>query len=170
MRPSIMFGPEDTFFNRFAAMARMLPALPLIGGGLTRFQPVFAGDVATAIADAVDGKATPGAIYELGGPDVLTFRQLMQFTLDTIERRRALMPLPFPLAGLMASVLQFAPGAPLTPDQVELLRTDNVVSDEAKRDGRTLDAFGVTPDAIAAIVPTYLWRFRKTGQFSSSHA
>jgi NADH dehydrogenase len=170
MRPSIMFGPEDTFFNRFAAMARMLPALPLIGGGLTRFQPVFAGDVATAVADAVDGKAKPGTIYELGGPDTLTFKQLMQFTLDTIERRRALVPLPFPLGSVMASVLQFAPGAPLTPDQVELLRTDNVVSDAAKREGRTLDAFGVAPNSIAAIVPTYLWRFRKTGQFSSSHA
>jgi NADH dehydrogenase len=170
VRPSIMFGPEDTFFNRFAAMARMLPALPLIGGGLTRFQPVFAGDVATAVADAVDGKARPGATYELGGPDVLTFKQLMQFTLDTIERRRALVTLPFPLASLMASVLQFVPGAPLTPDQVEMLRTDNVVSDDAQRDGRTLAAFGIAPESIAAIVPTYLWRFRKTGEFSSSHA
>jgi NADH dehydrogenase len=170
MRPSIMFGPEDTFFNRFAAMARMLPALPLIGGGLTRFQPVFAGDVATAIADAVEGKATPGAIYELGGPDVLTFKQLMQFTLDTIKRKRALVPLPFPIASLMASILQFVPGAPLTPDQVEMLRTDNVVSDQARRDGRTLEAFEITPDSIGVIVPTYLWRFRKTGEFSSSHA
>lgn len=170
MRPSIMFGPEDTFFNRFASMARMLPALPLIGGGLTRFQPIFVGDVATAIADTVDGKAKPGAIYELGGPNILTFKQLMQFTLDTIERRRALLPLPFPLARVMASVLQFAPGAPLTPDQVELLRNDNVVSDNARHEGHTLDAFGITPDSIAAIVPSYLWRFRKTGQFNSSHA
>lgn len=170
VRPSIMFGPEDTFFNRFAAMARMLPALPLIGGGLTRFQPVFAGDVATAIADAIEGKATPGSIYELGGPDVLTFKQLMQFTLDTIKRKRALVPLPFPIASLMASVLQFVPGAPLTPDQVEMLRTDNVVSDDAKRDSRTLEAFGITPDSIGVIVPTYLWRFRKTGEFNSSHA
>jgi NADH dehydrogenase len=170
MRPSIMFGPEDTFFNRFAAIARMAPALPLIGGGLTRFQPVFAGDVATAIADAIEGKATPGAIYELGGPDVLTFKELMQFTLNTIKRKRALVPLPFPIASLMASILQFAPGAPLTPDQVEMLRTDNVVSDEAKRDGRTLEAFEITPDSIGVIVPTYLWRFRKTGEFSSSHA
>lgn len=170
MRPSIMFGPEDTFFNRFAAMARVLPALPLIGGGLTRFQPVFAGDVATAIADAVEGKAKPGAIYEFGGPDILTFKQLMQFTLDTIQRKRALVPLPFPLARLKASFLQFVPGAPLTPDQVEMLRTDNVVSDAARHEGRTLGAFGITPESIAAIVPTYLWRFRKTGQFSSSHA
>jgi NADH dehydrogenase len=170
VRPSIIFGPEDTFFNRFAAMARMLPALPLIGGGLTRFQPVFAGDVASAIADAVEGKAKPGTTYELGGPEVLTFKQLMQFTLDTIERRRALVSLPFPLASLMASVLQFVPGAPLTPDQVEMLRTDNVVSDGAQHEGRTLTAFGIAPESIAAIVPTYLWRFRKTGEFSSSHA
>jgi NADH dehydrogenase len=166
MRPSIMFGPEDTFFNRFAAMARMLPALPLVGGGLTRFQPVFAGDVATAIADAVDGAARAGATYELGGPDVLSFKELMQFTLKTIERRRLLVPLPFALARLQASILQFLPNPPLTPDQVELLRTDNVVSDEAKRDGRTLDGLGIVPDSIAAIVPTYLWRFRKAGQFS----
>jgi NADH dehydrogenase len=166
MRPSIIFGPEDTFFNRFAAMARMLPALPLVGGGLTRFQPVFAGDVATAIADAVDGTARAGATYELGGPDVLTFKELMLFTLKTIERRRILLPLPFALARLQASILQFLPNPPLTPDQVELLRTDNVVSDDAKRDGRTLEGLGVTPDSIAAIVPTYLWRFRKTGQFS----
>jgi NADH dehydrogenase len=166
MRPSIMFGPEDTFFNRFAAMARMLPALPLVGGGLTRFQPVFAGDAATAIADAVDGAARAGATYELGGPDVLSFKELMQFTLKTIERRRLLVPLPFALARLQASILQFLPNPPLTPDQVELLRTDNVVSDEAKRDGRTLDGLGIVPDSIAAIVPTYLWRFRKAGQFS----
>jgi NADH dehydrogenase len=170
VRPSIMFGPDDTFFNRFAAMARMAPALPLIGGGLTRFQPVFAGDVATAIADAIDGLARAGTTYELGGPEVMTFKELMRFTLDTIGRRRLLVPLPFPLARLMASVLQFAPGAPLTPDQVEMLRTDNIVSDEAKRDGRTIEAFGITPDAIAAIVPTYLWRFRRVGQFSRSLA
>jgi NADH dehydrogenase len=170
VRPSIMFGPDDTFFNRFAAMARMAPALPLIGGGLTRFQPVFAGDVATAIADAIEGRARTGATYELGGPEVMTFRELMRFTLDTIGRRRALVPLPFPVARLMATVLQYVPGAPLTPDQVEMLRTDNVVSEEAKRDGRTIAAFGITPDTIAAIVPTYLWRFRRAGQFSRSLA
>jgi NADH dehydrogenase len=166
MRPSIMFGPEDTFFNRFAAMARCLPALPLIGGGHTRFQPVFAGDVATAIADAVDGRARDGTTYELGGPDVATFKELMQFILRTIERRRMLVPLPFALARLQASVLQFLPKPPLTPDQVELLKTDNVVSDAAKRDGRTLEGLGISPDSFPAIVPTYLWRFRRAGQFS----
>jgi NADH dehydrogenase len=169
-RPSIMFGPEDTFFNRFAALARLSPVLPLIGGGLSRFSPVFAGDVAAAIADTVDGRANPGAVYELGGPDTLTFKELMQFTLRTIERARILLPIPFPLARPLAAIAQFMPGAPLTPDQVEMLRTDNVVSDAAKREGRTFEAFGITPDSIAAIVPSYLWRFRKFGQFSRHHA
>ena len=165
MRPSIVFGAEDGFFNRFAALARMAPALPLIGGGHTRFQPVFVGDVATAIAEAVDGKTRPGTIYELGGPDVKTFKELMQFVLTTIERRRLLIPLPFALAKLKASVLQYLPNPPLTPDQVELLRTDNVVSEAARHEQRTLQGLGIVPDSIAAIVPSYLWRFRKTGQF-----
>ena len=169
-RPSIMFGPEDTFFNRFAALARLSPVLPLIGGGVSRFSPVFAGDVAAAIADAVDGRATPGTIYELGGPDILTFKELMQFTLKTIQRSRVLLPIPFPLARPLAAIAQFMPGSPLTPDQVEMLRTDNIVSDAAKRDGRTFEAFGIRPDSIAAIVPSYLWRFRKFGQFSRRHA
>lgn len=169
-RPSIMFGPEDTFFNRFAALSTLSPMLPLIGGGLSRFSPVFAGDVAAAIADAVDGRATPGTIYELGGPDTLTFKELMQFTLKTIRRNRVLLPIPFALARPLAAIAQFLPGAPLTPDQVEMLRTDNVVSDAAKREGRTFEAFGIRPDSIAAIVPSYLWRFRRTGQFSNRHA
>ena len=168
MRPSIMFGPEDDFFNRFATLARMSPVLPLIGGGTTRFQPVFVGDVATAIADAVDAKLNPGTIYELGGPDVRTFKQLMQYVLATIERKRLLVPVPFFFANIKAMFLQFMP-APLTltPDQVELLRIDNVVSDAAKAEGRTLPGIGIEPEPIEAIVPSYLWRFRKTGQFKS---
>jgi len=169
-RPSIQFGPEDDFFNRFAALARVLPALPLIGGGLTRFQPVFVGDVATAVADAVDGKAKAGTIYELGGPEVFTFKELMEYVLATTERKRLLLPLPFALAKLQAQVLQFLPKPPLTPDQVELLRYDNVVSDEAKREGRTLEGLGIDPTAIAAVVPHYLWRFRRTGQFHNRAA
>jgi NADH dehydrogenase len=165
IRPSIVFGAEDGFFNRFAALARLAPALPLIGGGHTRFQPVFVGDVATTIAEAVDGKTRPGTIYELGGPDVKTFKELMQFVLATIERKRLLIPLPFALAKLKASVLQYLPNPPLTPDQVELLRTDNVVSEAAQREQRTLQGLGIAPDSFAAIVPSYLWRFRKTGQF-----
>jgi uncharacterized protein YbjT (DUF2867 family) len=167
-RPSIVFGPEDDFFNRFAALARMSPVLPLIGGGQTRFQPVFVGDVAEAIARAVDGNARAGTIYELGGPEVRTFKQLMQFVLATTERKRLLLPLPFFAAKLKAVLLQFMPSPlTLTGDQVELLRTDNVVSDAAKAEGRTLQGLGLDPELIEAIVPAYLWRFRKTGQFRS---
>ncbi len=167
MRPSIVFGPEDDFFNRFAALARLAPALPLPGGGHTRFQPVFAGDVGQVIAKAVDGGVRPGAIYELGGPHVRTFRELMEFTLATIQRRRLLVPLPFGLMKLNAAVLQFAPKPPITPDQVELLKSDNVVSDAARQDGCTLEALGIIPESMDAIVPSYLWRFRKAGQFDA---
>ena len=165
LRPSIIFGPEDNFFNRFAAMARISPVLPLVGGGLTRFQPVFAGDIAAAVLAAIEGRATRGPIYELGGPEVKTFKELMQFTLATIERRRLLLSLPFALAKLQASILQFLPKPPLTPDQVELLKADNVVSDTARREGRTLEDLGIDPVDMAVVVPSYLWRFRKTGQF-----
>jgi uncharacterized protein YbjT (DUF2867 family) len=165
MRPSILFGPEDDFFNRFASLARLSPALPLIGGGNTRFQPVFVGDVATAIADAVEGKLNAGTVYELGGPEVRTFKQLMQYVLATIERKRLLVPLPFALASLLAKFLQYLPTPLLTPDQVELLRTDNVVSGAAKAERRTLQGIGIEPEPIEAIVPSYLWSFRKTGQF-----
>jgi NADH dehydrogenase len=164
-RPSVMFGPEDDFFNRFAAMARLSPVLPLVGGGHTRFQPVFVGDAAEAIARAVDGEIAGGTTYELGGPAVKTFRELMQFVLATTGRRRLLVPLPFPLASLQAAFLQFLPKPPLTPDQVKLLRVDNVVSEQAERERRTLTALGIAPTTIEAVVPNYLWRFRKTGQF-----
>ncbi len=172
-RPSILFGPNDDFFNRFAGIARLSPFLPLVGGGHTRFQPVFAGDVAEAIAKAVDGATRPGSIYELGGPDVYTFKELMEFTLATIERRRLLLPLPFGVAKLQAAIFELVSKFPLrvlskpllTRDQVELLRYDNVVSDTARRDGLTLEGLGITPQSVAAIVPTYLWRFRKAGQF-----
>jgi uncharacterized protein YbjT (DUF2867 family) len=171
MRPSILFGPEDDFFNRFAALARISPALPLVGGGHTRFQPVFVGDVATAIAQAVDGNARAGTTYELGGPDVRTFKELMQYVLTTIERKRMLVPLPFFAAKFKALFLQFMPPPlTLTPDQVEMLRVDNVVSQAAKTEQRTLQALGIEPEPIEAIVPSYLWRFRKTGQFRSRAA
>jgi uncharacterized protein YbjT (DUF2867 family) len=164
-RPSILFGPDDDFFNRFAGMARLSPMLPLVGGGHTRFQPVFVGDVAEAIAKAVDGQARPGTIYEVGGPEIFTFKELMQFVLDTTGRHRLLAPLPFWMAKLQAAFLQYLPKPLLTPDQVELLKHDNVVSDTADSEGRTLAAFGIAPQSIAAVVPSYLWRFRKAGQF-----
>ncbi len=170
LRPSILFGPEDDFFNRFAGLARMGPALPLIGGGQTRFQPVFAGDVASAVLAAIDRSETGGSIYELGGLEVMSFRELMQFTLKTIGRRRLLMPIPFDAAAFMARLFEiptslFGVKPLLTRDQVDLLRQDNVVSDEAVHAGRTLPGLGIAPTAMRAVVPTYLWRFRKTGQF-----
>ncbi|WP_315778123.1 MULTISPECIES: complex I NDUFA9 subunit family protein [unclassified Bradyrhizobium] len=171
MRPSVVFGPEDQFTNRFAALARISPFLPLIGGGETKMQPVYVGDVATAVADAVDGKAQPGATYELGGPEVLSFREILKIILDITDRDRALLPLPFGLAKLQAAILQFAPGPlKLTPDQVELLRHDNVVSEAAKAAGLTLQGLGITPDSLEAVAPQYLWRFRPSGQFQRKNA
>jgi uncharacterized protein YbjT (DUF2867 family) len=171
MRPSVVFGPEDEFSNRFAALARLSPALPLIGGGSTRLQPVYVGDVATAVADAVDGKAKPGATYELGGPEAVTMRQIMEIILKITDRKRLLLSLPFGLAKLQAVFLQFAPGPlKLTPDQVELLRFDNVVSDAARAGGLTLEGLGITPDSLEAIAPQYLWRFRPAGQFQRTDA
>jgi NADH dehydrogenase len=166
LRPSILFGPEDQFTNRFAALARMSPVLPLIGGGVTKLQPAYVGDIATAVADAVDGKTKPGATYELGGPEVLTMREVMEIILAITERRRVLVSLPFGLAKLQAMFLQFAPGPlKLTPDQVALLRSDNVVSDAAKAAGLTLEGLGIAADSLEAIAPQYLWRFRAAGQF-----
>jgi len=169
LRPSVVFGPEDQFTNRFAALARMSPALPLIGGGATKMQPVYVGDVARAIADAVDGLTKPGATYELGGPEVLSLREIIEIILAITERERMLVPLSFGLARLKAAFLQFAPGdLKLTPDQVELLRTDNVVSEAAKSAGLTLEGLGITPDSLEGVAPQYLWRFRSAGQFQKS--
>lgn len=167
LRPSVVFGPEDDFFNRFGALARIAPALPLIGGGHTRLQPVFVGDVAKAVVASLTGKAAAQAPYELGGPEILTLKQVMQRVLDYTMRRRLLVPLPFWLATLQAAFLQWLPTAPLTVDQVRLLRIDNVVSEAATRHGRTLQGLGITePIAIEAVVPDYLERFRPRGQFS----
>jgi NADH dehydrogenase len=165
IRPSVVFGPEDEFFNRFASLARVLPALPLVGGGHTRFQPVFAADVGEAIANLVESGAGAGKTYEFGGPEVRSMREIMEYILAVTERSRLLVPLPFALAKMQAWFLQFLPNPPLTPDQVELLRTDNIVSADAIRDGRTLQGLAVAPASYEAIVPDYLWRFRRTGQF-----
>jgi NADH dehydrogenase len=167
IRPSIVFGPEDQFFNRFAAMARFAPALPLIGGGETRFAPVYVGDVAEAVARLIDRGVADGKTYELGGPEELSFRQLMNFTLETVGRRRLLVPVPWGIARLQAMVLGLLPRPLLTADQVELLKTDNVVSAEARREGRTLEGLGIAATGIAAIVPSYLYRYRRAGQFTA---
>lgn len=176
MRPSVIFGPEDDFFNRFGTMARYSFVLPLIGGGETKMQPVYVGDVAEAIAQALDGRAQAGATYELGGPETKSFKELMQSVCDITGRTRLLAPLPFGLARIVgwgaewASKLSlglFPAAFTVTRDQVELLKTDNVVSQAAQAEGRTLQGLGVRPDSYEAIVPTYLYRFRKTGQFDA---
>jgi NADH dehydrogenase len=168
MRPSIVFGPGDGFFNRFAAMARLSPALPLIGGDHTRFQPVFAGDVGEAVARAIDGKARKGAIYELGGPEVLTFRECMERVLEVTKRRRVLAPVPWFAARVMGRVGDYLPAAPITLDQVRMLKFDNVVSEDARRDNRTLEGLGIAPTALEIVLPTYLTRFRERGQFTEA--
>lgn len=166
LRPSVVFGPEDDFFNRFASLARILPALPLIGGGDTKFQPVFVGDVAVAILKAAEGKASAKTVYELGGPETKSFRELMEIVLREIGRKRLLLPVPFGLAKLQALFLEMLPGKLLTRDQVELLKSDNIVSAQAERDGRTLKGLGINTTSMEAVLESYLWRFRKAGQFT----
>ncbi|MCV0397887.1 MAG: complex I NDUFA9 subunit family protein [Rhizobiaceae bacterium] len=166
IRPSIMFGPEDDFFNKFANMARISPALPLIGGGVTKFQPVYVGDVAEAIARDVDGKLAPGRTWELGGPDVLTFRECMEKLLEIIDRRRILVSIPWSVASLQGKMLGMLPNPLLTEDQVRLLKSDNVVSQAAMEEGRTLEGIGIRPLSLDAMLPTFLWRYKIAGQYS----
>lgn len=175
LRPSIIFGPQDDFFNRFASMAQTAPALPLIGGGKTRFQPIYVDDVAECVAKALDDpQKYGGQTYELGGPEVKTFKELMQLMLKIIGRRRVLLPVPFPVAGMMGSIgdavsmLPFVK-APITADQVKLLKQDNVVG-RTGEDVGTIADFDITPETLEAILPTYLVRFRKQGQFTEVEA
>lgn len=170
LRPSIVFGPEDNFFNKFAEMSRLAPALPLIGGGVTKFQPVYVEDVAEAIARAVDGKLTPGKTYELGGPEVLSFRECLETVLSVVGRKRALVSLPFGVASLIGTLASFVPliAPPITPDQVRLLKYDNIVSKEAEAEGRTLSAIGIRPTMLTSVLPSYLVRYRPKGQFTGS--
>ena len=161
VRPSIVFGPEDDFFNRFAQLARISPVLPLIGGGHTRFQPVYVRDVAEAIAVALSDIRALGTTYEFGGPEVMTLKEVMQLVLQETRRNRVLLNVPFGIAKLKAAFLGLLPKPLLTIDQVRLLQADNVVS----RDAPGLMELGISPTAAEAIVPSYLWRFRKTGEF-----
>ncbi len=168
LRPSIIFGPEDQFFNRFAGMTRFGPVLPVVGAD-TRFQPVYVDDVAAAAAKAVQGQAEGGG-YELGGPDVMTFRALMQLMLQIVRRRRLILNMPFWIARIMVAVfgvvrtlsLGIVKG-PVTKDQVLNLAVDNVVADDAKG----FDALGISPTAMEAVLPDYLWRFRPSGQYDA---
>ncbi len=164
LRPSLVFGPEDDFFNRFASMARLSPFLPLIGGGQTRFQPVYVGDVAEAVVAALADPASLGRTYELGGPAVYSFRQLMERVLEEINRRRALVTIPWWLARLQAWFLERLPNPMLTRDQIELLRSDNVVAPGSLG----FAELGITPTSLDVVLPTYLKRFRPGGGYSAS--
>jgi NADH dehydrogenase len=170
LRPSIVFGPEDDFFNRFAAMAQLVPVLPLIGGGATRFQPVYVGDVAEAVVRTLEDPAAAGGTYELGGPRSYTFRALMELLLSETKHRALLVPLPWGLASLLATglelpakIIPLLPDPPLTRDQVKLLKRDNVVEANAL----TLRDLGIEPTAVEAILPTYMDRYRRGGWFGS---
>ena len=163
-RPSLVFGPEDGFFNRFAGLARVLPALPLFGGGKTRFQPVYVGDVADAVVHALGDAKTAGQTYELGGPTIYTFRQLMELMLREIRRKRCLVSVPFPIARLEARLLQELPVPLLTVDQVRLLERDNIVAPGTPG----LAELGVKPTPVESVIPSYLDRFRPGGRFSAA--
>jgi uncharacterized protein YbjT (DUF2867 family) len=161
LRPSVVFGPEDQFFNRFATVAMFSPVLPLIGGGETRFQPVYVGDVADAVVKCLEDSATAGRLYELGGPKIYTFREVLELLLSEIRRKCWLFDIPFGLAAAQARLMSILPNPPLTPDQVELLKRDNIVSSGAM----TLASLGLTPTAAEVILPTYLDRFRRGGWY-----
>ncbi|MBY6121430.1 complex I NDUFA9 subunit family protein [Mameliella alba] len=168
LRPSVIFGPEDAFFNRFASMTRMGPVLPIVGGA-TKFQPVYVDDVAQAAVKGVLGQAEPG-IYELGGPDVMTFRELMQVMLDVIRRRRFVANIPFFAASVIGAVSDLVQSlslglipAQITADQVRSLRQDNVTAEGA----RGFSDLGISPMSVQAVLPDYLWRFRPSGQYEA---
>lgn len=162
-RPSVVFGPEDNFFNRFAAMVRDFPVLPLIGGGGTRFQPVYVGDVADAIVKTLVAEEHAGRTYELGGPRIYTFKELLELLQAELGRRRWMVSIPWGLAKLEARFLELLPTPPLTRDQVELLKQDNVVAPDAPG----FAELDLTPTPVEIILPSYMDRFRKGGWFSS---
>jgi NADH dehydrogenase len=166
-RPSLLFGPQDQLFNRFAAMARLSPVVPLVCGA-TRFQPVFCDDVAKAVALALEGRAAPGTVYELGGPEIRTMEEIVRYALSVAGRRRLVVPVPTLMARLIGGIAQLLPKPPLTADQVAQLTVDNVVSPPAIAAGRTLDGLRIRPTAIEVVVPSYLYQYRRTGQFDQA--
>lgn len=166
LRPSVVFGPEDDFFNRFAQLAQLAPAVPLVGGGHTRFQPVYVGDVADAVLRVLDSPAASGRIYELGGPRTMTFREVIEFVLAQTGRRPALVNLPFGVASMLAAIMEKLPAPQLTRDQVRLLRRDNVAAQGAPG----LRELGIEPTPVEAVVPAYLEIYRRGGRYAAGRA
>lgn len=168
-RPSLVFGTDDSFFNKLGLIARMLPVMPLFGSK-TKFQPVYVGDVAEAIAAAAAGHLKAGKTYELGGPDVLTNRELVERVLRETNRSNPIVPLPAFVGELLAFPMGILPNPLVTSEQVKLLQIDNVVSAEATRDKRTLPGIGIVPRPLDAVLPSYIWRFSPNGQFDRQTA
>ena len=168
LRPSIIFGSEDNFFNQFAAMAGISPFLPLIGGGKTLFQPIYVGDVAKAVVLGAKGALHSGKTYELGGAEVLTFRQCVEQVLHYTGRSNGLISIPWLVAAFIARLTGWIPGAPLNRDQVEMLKSDSVVSQKSTRQKLTLSGIGIEAKTLASILPTYMMRFRVHGQYSKT--
>jgi len=166
LEPSVVFGPEDNFFNKFASLARFTPVFPLIGGGQTKFQPLFVSDLAQAVVACLENDEAAGQTYELGGPEVLSLKQIMEFIFAAIDRKRITVPVPFSIARFKAQFLKLLPNPILTPDQVDMLKQDSIVSAEAVLQNRILEGLGIKAHAIEAIVPPYLERFRRAGQFT----
>lgn len=162
LRPSLVFGSGDGFFNRFASMAVLAPGLPVIGGGKNKVQPVFVGDVARAVVEAIHNNQHQGKIYELGGPEVMSFRDVMAYILKLTKRRRALVPIPFGIMGLAAGAMSVLPNAPVTRDQLKMLKIDNVVGNEALG----LSELGIEPTPVELVVPSYLERYQPGGRFA----
>jgi uncharacterized protein YbjT (DUF2867 family) len=169
MRPSVVFGPQDEFFNKLGMISRMLPVMPLFGGR-TKFQPVYVGDVAEAFGKAVEGELKAGKTYELGGPDVLTNRELVERVLRNANRRNPILPLPTVVGKILAFPMGILPNPLITGEQVTLLGIDNVVSAEATKEKRTLAAMGIVARPLDAVLPSYLWRFSANGQFDRQTA
>jgi NADH dehydrogenase len=162
LRPSVIFGPEDKFFNQFASIAEFFPVLPLIGGGLTYFQPIYVGDIAKSIMAVLEKEEINNNIFELGGPEIFTFKELMKILLKEINKKRFLVPIPFLFAKFQAKILQLLPKPLLTTDQIEMLKYDNIVTNKYP----TLKDLKISPKAIKEVLPSYIWRFRKGGQFA----
>ncbi|WP_455480767.1 complex I NDUFA9 subunit family protein [Bartonella sp. B12(2025)] len=173
MRPSVIFGPEDCFFNTLANLSRFLPIMPLFGGGQRKLQPVYVGDIAEFVVRALEKQIVSGKIYDLGGPQILTFQDILENILKIIQRKKPILSVPLSAGLLIGSLCGIIGKLPLLPtlitaDQIRFLQVDNVVSQEAIENGYTLEGIGITPKAMPAILPSYLWRFRPQGQFSKN--
>ena len=173
MRPSVIFGQEDSFFNKLADMSRFTWMLPMFGGGETKLQPVYVGDIANFVVAAIEGHIPAGKIYELGGKEVITYRHAIEEMLKVIMRKKALVSVPFGIGSLIGGIFGLLGKIPMIPtvttsEQIKMLKKDCIVSEEAKLEGRTLEGVGITPRAMEAVLPSYLWRFRPHGQFAKN--